>query len=153
MWRIWDQFRDEYTLERNAELTESWRIKLLHDGLCPVCSREVRLLRRLDRGRGRIAFEDIAAPEFAPERYGLTLPQVVGSMHAIRPDGTVVRAMAVFREAYAAVGLGWLIAPTGWPLLRPVFDRLYRIFARFRPRFSRFDSGACATSRCAVGRS
>jgi predicted DCC family thiol-disulfide oxidoreductase YuxK len=151
--RISHQVLCESTVERNAELAESWRIKLLHDGLCPVCSREVRLLRRLDRGRGKIAFEDIAAPGFAPERYGLTLPQVVGSMHAIRPDGTVVRAMEVFREAYALVGLGWLLAPTRWPLLRPLFDRLYRIFARFRPRLSRFNSGACATTRCATGRS
>ncbi len=37
-------------------------ITFLHDGECPLCAREVAMLRRLDRGRGRLAFDDIAAP-------------------------------------------------------------------------------------------
>lgn len=130
----------------------AWRIKLLYDGKCPVCSREIAMLRRLDRGRGVIAFEDIAEPGYSPERYGLSMPDVIGSMHAVRAEGTIVRGMAVFREAYAAVGLGWLVAPTGWPLLRPVCDLMYRAFARIRPRLSSFDSTKCATDRCAVPR-
>ena len=39
------------------------RIAMLFDGECPLCMREVKTLRRLDRKRGRIGFEDIAAPE------------------------------------------------------------------------------------------
>ena len=32
-------------------------IRILIDGDCPLCSREMRLLERLDRGRGRLEFE------------------------------------------------------------------------------------------------
>ncbi len=53
-------------------------------------------------------------------------------LHVRTPDGRVVCAMEAVRAAYRAVGLGWLVAPTGWPGLRPVFDRLYAAFARNR---------------------
>jgi len=126
-----------------------WQIKLLHDGLCPVCSREVRMMRRLDR-HGRVAFEDIADPAFDPTRYGLTMPQVIGAMHAVLPDGRIITGMEVFRRAYRCLGFGWLVAPTGWPVLRRIFDALYRAFARVRPRLSRFSG--CESDRCAAPR-
>lgn len=69
-------------------------------------------------------------------------------IHLLDAGGQVHVGMAVFRLAYRAVGLGWLVAPTGWPLLRPLFDRLYGCFARHRiglgRRFGRpCDSGSC----------
>jgi predicted DCC family thiol-disulfide oxidoreductase YuxK len=55
--------------------------------------------------------------------------------------------MDVFRRAYASVGLGWLVAPTGWPLVRPVFDKAYTWFARYRPRF-RSRGHRCTSGHC-----
>jgi len=43
--------------------------------------------------------------------------------------------MSVFRATYKAVGLGWLLAPTGWPVLKPLFDLIYRLFAKYRCRW------------------
>lgn len=108
-----------------------WDLKLLYDGECPLCAREVRVLARLNRA-GRLALEDIAAPDFDPARYGRTHAQLMGQMHGVLPDGRLITGMEVFRCAYAAVGLGALAAPTGWPLLRPLFDRGYAWFARHR---------------------
>ncbi|MFC1609871.1 DCC1-like thiol-disulfide oxidoreductase family protein [Myxococcota bacterium] len=36
-----------------------YHIELFYDGACPLCSREVKAIRRLDR-KGRIQFTDIA---------------------------------------------------------------------------------------------
>ncbi|MGH2414824.1 MAG: DCC1-like thiol-disulfide oxidoreductase family protein, partial [Microcystaceae cyanobacterium] len=36
------------------------KIKLLYDGKCPLCLREVNFLKKRDAGRGLIAFVDIA---------------------------------------------------------------------------------------------
>jgi predicted DCC family thiol-disulfide oxidoreductase YuxK len=113
-----------------------WRFKLLYDGECPFCVREVRFLQKRDRHR-RLTFEDITEPGFDPSRYGTTREELMGVIHGVFPDGRVVKKVAVFREAYRAVGLGWLIAPTEWPLLRGIFDRLYMIFARNRISFGR----------------
>ena len=124
-------------------------ITFLHDGECPLCAREVAMLRRLDRGRGRLAFDDIAAPAFDASRYGRSQAELMARIHGLLADGTVIEGVEVFRRAYAAVGLGWLVAPTRWPLLRPLSDAAYRWFARNRLRLTGRNE-ACATDRCSV---
>jgi predicted DCC family thiol-disulfide oxidoreductase YuxK len=115
---------------------EAWQVRMLFDGACPLCAREIRLIERLEGGRGRIDFEDISKPSFDPAVYGLDAVQVLARIHGMLPDGSVVEGLEVFRRAYAAVGLGWLLAPTRWPLLRDICDTGYRIFAKNRLRWT-----------------
>jgi len=122
-------------------------IKLLIDGDCPLCRREAAVIRRLDRGRGRIDLVNIADPAFDPGALGLTTEAVNARMHAVLPGGQVVTGMEAFRRVYSALGRGWLLAPTGWPILRPIFDRLYTCFARNRHRLT--GRSRCADGRCA----
>jgi len=128
-----------------------WQVRVLFDGDCPLCRREIELLERIDRGRGRLDCEDISLPGFDPGRYGLDHDQLMARIHGVLPDGTIIRDMEVFRRAYGAVGLGWLMAPTRWPFFRRLFDAAYRVFARNRLRWTgRGDdcaSGVCATRR------
>jgi predicted DCC family thiol-disulfide oxidoreductase YuxK len=120
--------------EQRESQMAAWRIKVLIDGACPLCRREAAFWRKLDRGRGRIATEDVSASDFDPAQYGLTREQVMEQIHGILPSDDVVRGMDVFRRAYQAVGWGWLAAPTAWPIIEPLFDRAYRWFARNRLR-------------------
>lgn len=113
----------------------SWQIKVLYDGDCPVCRREMEQLQRWNR-KGRMLLEDIAAPDFDPQAYGLDSASAMRRIHGVLPDGRVVEGMEVFRRAYAAVGLGWLLAPSRWPLLGRLFDRAYEVFARNRLRWT-----------------
>jgi predicted DCC family thiol-disulfide oxidoreductase YuxK len=110
----------------------SWEFKVLIDNACPLCRHEGRLLLKLDKGRGRIALEDIADPAFIPATYGKTMDELMGSIHGVLPDGSLVHGVEVFRRAYGAVGLGWLLAWTRWPIARPIADAAYRVFARIR---------------------
>lgn len=121
-------------------------LTVLIDGACPLCRREAALLTRLDKGRGRLRMEDIAREGFEPAAYGRTMDELMGEIHGVAPDGALVTGMEVFRRAYRAVGWGWLLAPTGWPLLRPAFDAMYRWFARNRMRLMHRDS--CTDERC-----
>ncbi len=139
--------RDTPTTPRRGN-SVAWRITILVDEECPLCRREAALWRRLDRGRNRIAMEDITAPGFDPSRYGLTYRDVMGEIHGILPSGEVVRGMEVFRRAYSAVGWGWLTAPTDWPILRQLFDRAYDWFARNRLRMT--GQGSRCTEVCAA---
>lgn len=102
---------------------------ILIDGDCPMCRHEADLLCRLDRGRGRLSLVDIASPGFDPAAMGVTMEQIMGTIHGVLPDGRLVTGVEVFRRAYAAVGWGWVWAPTGWAPLRPIADRLYAWFA------------------------
>lgn len=130
-------------------MNESARIKVLYDGDCPLCSREIGFLEKRDKGRGRIAFEDITEPSFDPGVYGLDAEQVMARIHGVLPDGSVVEGVEVFRRAYGAVGLGWLVAPTRWPGLRGLFDIAYRVFARNRLRWTGREQ-VCETGRCEI---
>ena len=112
-------------------------LTLLYDGACPLCRREVTVLERRDRQENgaspRLAFVDVDAPDYDPADHGgISYREAMGRIHALEADGTVLRDVAVFRRAYALIGLGWLYAPTGWPVLAPLADGLYRLWARWR---------------------
>jgi predicted DCC family thiol-disulfide oxidoreductase YuxK len=118
-------------MSRSASLT------LLFDGGCPLCVREVTFLQRRDqRLHGvapRLAFVDINRADYNPaEHSDISYRAAMGRIHAITAGGAVLRDVAVFRAAYQQVGLGWLYAPTAWPVLQPLVDGLYGIWARWR---------------------
>ncbi len=123
------------------------QFKILLDGACPLCKREGRFLRWLDGGRGRLVIEDISAPDFDPARYGKTLNELMGQIHGVTPAGTLITGVEVFRRAYDAVGWGWLLAPTRWPILRQISDRAYAWFALNRLSLTGRQD-ACEAGRC-----
>ena len=125
---------------------EAAAFRVLFDGGCPLCRHEAALLRRLDRRRGRLVLEDIAAPGFDPARYGASIDQVMGEIYGVLPDGRLVTGMEVFRRAYAAVGLPWLLAPTRWPGVKGIADAAYAWFARNRLRLT--GRGDCENETC-----
>ena len=97
-----------------------------------MCSREARLMERLDGGQGRLTITDIGSPAFEAGDHGIDFDAAMRSIHGRWPDGRVVHGLEVFRAAYGVLGYGWLWAPTRWPLLRPISDAGYRFFARWR---------------------
>lgn len=108
----------------------NWQIELLYDGECPLCLREVNFLRGKDRGRGLVNFVDITQPDYDPQHHGgVSFGEAMARIHGVRPDGTVVKNVAVFREVYQVLGIGWLYAPTAWPLVGPLVDRMYDFWA------------------------
>ena len=108
------------------------QLTLLFDGGCPLCVREVRFLERRDR-RQRIRFVDIDAPDYYPAAHGgIGYREAMGRIHAVAADGTVLQDVAVFRETYRLIGLGWLYAPTRWPLMGAAVDLIYSIWAARR---------------------
>ena len=126
-----------------------WRFKILFDGECPLCRREARFLARFNRN-GWLALEDITSPGFDPSVYGTTREELMGVIHGVFPDGRLLQRVAVFREAYRVVGLGWVLAPTGWPGLRWLADRGYKWFARNRTAIGKLFGRHCDSEVCVV---
>ncbi|MEN1678619.1 MAG: DUF393 domain-containing protein [Planctomycetota bacterium] len=114
-----------------SDRTEQWEVEVFYDGDCPLCRKEINLLRRWDK-RGVIVFTDIAASDFRPERVGVDFQTLMAEIHGRLPNGKVIVGVEVFRRLYAAVGFGWLVAPTRVPGIRHVLDLGYRFFARYR---------------------
>lgn len=113
--------------------------EVFFDGDCPLCLREIEMLRRMDR-RDRIEFTDIAAPDFDATEVGVSWDDLMGRIHGRLPDGTVVEGVEVFRRLYGAVGI-----PVGWtrlPLISHGLDGVYQLFAKHRLRLTgRCDDG------------
>lgn len=115
--------------------TLSWRLRVFYDAQCPICDSEIGWLRSRTRP-GEVLYQDINDPAFDPHLLGLTRETLMRRLHGQLPGGRLVTGMEVFRQLYRAAGLGWVMAPTCWPLLRSLADRAYELFARNRLRWT-----------------
>lgn len=87
-------------------------IEVLYNGVCPVCrAGACDLERRAAAARAGVVFTDVAARPEALERAGVTLDAVRLKLHAVTPEGRVLRGMP-------AVSLAWSATPPFRPLGR-----------------------------------
>ena len=120
-------------------------VEIFFDGACPLCRREVSWLRRLDREQ-RILLTDITASSFDARPLGCTRAELMAVIHGRLPDGQLIKGVEVFRRAYAALGLGPLVACTRLPVVSQLLDAAYSVFARNRLRMT----GRCSVASCHV---
>ena len=119
-------------IDRSSK-SPTWKIKLLYDGECPLCLREVNFLLKRDAGRGIVDFVDIADLNYQPEENGgIDFATAMGRIHGVLPDGTVIKNVEVFRRVYEELGMGWIYAVTKLPLIGGIADWLYDIWADWR---------------------
>ncbi|GLC47460.1 hypothetical protein PLESTF_001899700 [Pleodorina starrii] len=111
----------------------SWQIKYLFDGSCPICSSMKELLERQDKGAGRIIFVDVSSSKYRPSKnMGISQDEAMTTIHAIRPDGSVLMGTDAIRVMYTVVGLGWLAFLMELPLFTNAVDALYDFISRNR---------------------
>ena len=84
-----------------------WPLTVYYDGACPICRREISLMRRLDR-TGRLQLIDFATPGFSEQECGLSCKRLSAVIHARWADGRVIEGVDVFRAMWTAVGWGGL---------------------------------------------
>lgn len=126
------------------------RFEVFFDGDCPLCRREISMVRALDVRR-RVRFTDIAASGFDPTGLGRTRAQLMARIHGRTADGGWVEGVEAFRQLYTALGVGlWpLVALTRLPGIRHALEAAYSWFARNRLRLT----GRCDASCALPGRS
>ncbi|KAG7472499.1 hypothetical protein MATL_G00109430 [Megalops atlanticus] len=130
-------------------LTDSTRgVKVLYDGECPICVKEIRFLQYLQKHRpAKIEFVDISMQDYDGRKYGgITYEMAMEEMHVIDEHDKVHRGIPAFTVMYSTVGLGWLGNFMSWSPIRPLLDRLYAIFAKNRLKWTGRD--ACTTGTC-----
>jgi predicted DCC family thiol-disulfide oxidoreductase YuxK len=119
------------------------KVEVFYDGACPLCVREIRFIQRLDRHQ-QVLCTDIAQPGFDAAALGTSWDALMARIHGRLPDGTWIEGVEVFRQLYAAVGLGPLVAISRLPGVSSLADIAYRAFAKNRLRLTgRCESGAC----------
>ena len=89
------QQKDTFVTKKSPS-APTWKIKLLYDGECPLCMREVNFLRKRDAGRGLVAFVNIAEENYNPQEHGgVDYETAMGRIHAVLPDGTIIKNVEV----------------------------------------------------------
>lgn len=131
---------------RGNKAHEGHAIEVFFDGDCPLCTREVNMMRRKDK-LGRILFTDIAAPGFNAQARGFTQQELMDEIRAELPDGTRLTGVEVFRRMYDLVGLGPLVSVTRLWGVRQSLDGLYKVWAKNRLKLT----GRCVDDVCEVG--
>jgi predicted DCC family thiol-disulfide oxidoreductase YuxK len=110
-------------------------IELFYDGECPLCFREIVILRRKDT-RNEIAFVDILSPDVDFEKLGKSKEELMGQIHGRRPNGQWITGIDVFSELYDVIGFTFFRTMAEMPCLRPLFKGVYRSFAANRLRLT-----------------
>jgi predicted DCC family thiol-disulfide oxidoreductase YuxK len=110
------------------------KLTIWFDGSCPLCRREIALMRRLDR-RGAIRFIDAAGAGEADCPVGKA--ELLARFHA-RENGRLLSGADAFAAMWRAIPL---LRPLGLlariPPVLALLERAYRLFLRFRPRLQR----------------
>jgi predicted DCC family thiol-disulfide oxidoreductase YuxK len=125
--------------------SHEFAVEVFFDGDCPLCRREIALLRHWDR-QARIRFTDIAREDFDAAKVGISFESLMAEIHGRLPDGSLIQGVEVFRRLYEAVGFRWLVALTRWPGVAFLLDQAYRLFARNRLKLT----GRCSAVSCQV---
>ena len=117
-----------------ATHTGNARVTVWYDSACPLCLREIRFMRRLDR-RDAVRFVDVHEGEDCP----LAPEELLARFHAQEAGGPLVSGAAAFAALWRAI-----------PLLRPLglaarnrrvlqaLEWAYVRFLRLRPTLQRW---------------
>ena len=122
-------------------------LTVFYDGACPICAREMALMKRLDRTQ-RLTLLDFSLADFAAPA-DLAVTDLSAVIHAQWADGTVITGVEVFRAIWEAIGLGFLSRLSRLPLVAPLMVTAYGWFARNRLWLTG-RSNACPGNACAA---
>lgn len=107
--------------------------RLVYDGICNLCTGAVRFLSALDR---KHAVEYSPYQALDPEerkRVGLSILDLEGQMHVIRPDGSVAKGAAAIAEICKLLSPSIVLCDLfNTPFAQRLYDfiagRRYRLF-------------------------
>lgn len=104
------------------------------DGNCPLCRREIAMMRRLDQA-GAITFVDLAS---GPENCPLDKAELLARFHAL-DNGRLVSGAEAFAAMWRAIPrLRFLGLLAQNRLILALLEQAYLLFLRVRPALQRF---------------
>jgi predicted DCC family thiol-disulfide oxidoreductase YuxK len=124
-------------------------LTVFFDGACPICAREIALMKRLDRKR-QLALCDFSRSDYDAASIGLAPAELGRIIHARWADGSVITGVEVFRAMWDAVGLGVLARLSRLSLVEPLVVKAYAWFARHRLQLTG-RSNPCPGGTCNAG--
>jgi predicted DCC family thiol-disulfide oxidoreductase YuxK len=99
---------------------------------CPVCSREMQILKDRPQ-KGKITYAcPISQKELEIYTDKFSYDDSMKSIHSIDKEGNVIKGIKTLAELYARVGLVMISILLTAPIIQYIFQALYFIFSKFR---------------------
>ncbi|WP_209425292.1 DUF393 domain-containing protein [Pararhodobacter sp. SW119] len=99
-------------------------LRILYNGDCPICAREIAHYRTVAESAGaEIAFDDLSRLD--PGALPIPAEAARRRLHALQ-DGRLIHGLPAFRALWGRLpGWRWLARLTGLPVIRPVAAWVY----------------------------
>ncbi|MCL2913600.1 DUF393 domain-containing protein [Shewanella corallii] len=128
---------------------------LFYDGTCPLCVNEMLQLQQADT-LGCIQLEDISSPDFVARFPQIDPVEANLLLHAMTPDNRILLGLDATCAAWGLTGKQPWLRLLRLPLIKPVADLGYRLFARYRYQISWVLTGQrrgeCGSAACQLRR-
>lgn len=126
-----------------------YKLELIYNGSCPICSREVSAYARYVNARNLpVAFTDLTSTDL--DRYGLSPEDAARRIHVVH-NGELVDGLEAFRLLWSEMPrFRWLARITGLPVIRPIAAATYDyilaplLYGMHRRRQAKADRAATA---------
>jgi len=105
-------------------------LTIFYDGKCPLCSAEMRSLKKHDK-ENQIALFDLHHPELKQRYPDLNFSKAMKILHGYY-QGQVLLGLEVTHRAWTLVGRGFWVAPLNWPILKNISHWFYLLIAKHR---------------------
>lgn len=124
------------------------QLTVFFDGHCPLCTKEIGLLKQLDNQK-KLHFEDIHAIDFVYRYPYIDVVAADKRLHGQLGNGQIITGLDVTAKAWDLVGHHKWLQILRWPVIRWFADLGYLIFARFRHPIARlFGDKSCQDDNC-----
>lgn len=123
---------EKATAETLEDRDSKNNLKLLYDGECPICKREICILQKKD-SQTKINFIDISSKEFSPfENNNIDYNTAMSQIHAIDDKGNLLVGISAFATVYASCQLLVTSTLLRIPFIKMILKPLYTLFAKKR---------------------
>ena len=123
---------EKATAETLEDRDSKTNLKLLYDGECPICKREICILQKKE-SQSKIKFVDISSEEFSSlENNNIDYNTAMSQIHAINGEGEVLVGISVFPTVYARSQLLVTSTLLRIPFIKRILKPLYSLFAKKR---------------------
>ena len=111
-------------------------LTIFYDGECPLCSLEMQKLKGYD-SKNLIVLENLHQVNFQTLFPHINISKAMEILHG-QYQGKVLLGLDVTHRAWTLVGLGALVAPLQFPVIKQITHGGYLLLAKYRQPISTF---------------
>lgn len=118
---------------KTTESSKEQKVTMFHDGECPLCKYEVKMMQKLDT-KNDIHWVDISKDEKALDTAGISYEAAMARVHVQDKNQNMLTGVRGFLLVWKQLPYYRRVVPIveHVPLLLPIMESVYSLFAKYR---------------------